>query len=616
MAAALRQFFQDFARKGGEVPGGHPDIVNGAVQDDLSGMADFSIDEYRPMRVIVVGAGMSGIAAGIRFRQYVPGVDISIYDKNDALGGTWYTNKYPGVACDVPAQCFAYAFENKGDWSACYAPGHEILQYLNDVVDKWQIRPIIKLQHEIVHMQWDEPAGKWIVRIRRPSSSGAGFEEFEDRADVVLNASGGLSRLRWPSIEGLHDFKGTLVHSANWDLGGKNWEEDVEGWQDKSVAVVGIGASALQIVTALQPKVKKLYNVARGQAWVAPPFAVQKIGELLGRDLDATSTTNFQLSKEEQISLRSPEKAWTFRKQIEEAMNTLHTVTIRDSEVQKGARESFTEHMRKSLEKKPWIGEKLIPDFSVGAKRITPAPGYLEALCADNCDFVHGPIKRMTSNSIEFEDGQSISPDVIICATGFDASYRFPFPVIGRDGVSLSSRWTPHPRTYLAACTDGFPNMFFSFGPNSSVGTTTVLGIMEHHVQYAVMATMKLQRERLKWLEVKAEAVADFDKVMDEYFKRTVFSESVSTWYKVGKADGRIVALWPGSSPHCMRALRHPRWEDFNYGRFDKTENRLFWLGDGMSYAEKTLTGDRAWYINPDYVDSPPIPSKFGQPPV
>ncbi|KAI0690622.1 FAD/NAD-P-binding domain-containing protein [Cytidiella melzeri] len=602
---------RDFLRTlAGQAPQ-QPEPAAAKDVDDLSKMAEFSIDEYRPMKVIVIGAGMSGVVAGVRFRQYVPNVDISIYDKSDAVGGTWYHNRYPGVGCDVPSHCYAYTFEHKSDWSQCYSPGPEILQYINHVVDKWQIRPLIKLQHEVVHMQWDNPSGQWIVRIRRPSPSGdpSRFDEFEERADVVLNATGGLSRWNWPEIEGLHDFKGTLVHSADWNLGGKTWEEDVKDWGDKNVAVIGLGSSALQIVGALQPKVKKLYNIARGQTWVAPPFSVAKISELFGRDIDPSRSSNLIITEEEKKSIESPDKLWAFRKQMEEQMNSSHTITIRNSELQNGARALFAEHMRNSLAKKPEIADKIIPEFSVGVKRITPAPGYLEALCADNCDFIHEPIKRLTSSTIELANGTSVPADIVICATGFDTSYVLPFPIIGRHpGTTLNERWTPHPRTYLAACTDGFPNLFFSFGPNSAVGTTSILGMMEHHVQYAVMATMKLQRERLKSIEVKKEAVDDFDAVLEEHFKKSVFSEPVPTWYKLGKADGRIVALWPGSSLHCMRALRYPRWEDFDYERLDKINNRLFWLGDGMSYTEKTFTGDRSWYINPSYVDAPPVP--------
>ncbi|KAI0088290.1 FAD/NAD-P-binding domain-containing protein [Irpex rosettiformis] len=584
--------------------GQQQDAKDAIPTEDLSKMAEFSIDEYRPMKVIVIGAGLTGVAAAIRYRQYVPNVDVNIYEKNDGIGGTWYLNRYPGVACDNPAHCFAYTFEHKGDWSACYSPGHEILQYINHVVDKWNVRSHIKLQHEVVHMQWDEPSGQWVVRIRRPlAHDPATFEEFEDRADVVLNGTGALSRWKWPDIEGLHNFKGPIVHSACWDFGGSTWEEDVKDWGDKNVVVVGLGSSALQIVTALQPKVGKLFQVCRGQTWVSPPFSVAKLSEMLGRELNGPDTTNLYFTEEEKKLLEFQENLFRFRQQIEAQMNTAHKVTLRDSELQKTTRAMFTAHMVKSLEKKPWIVDLITPDFSVGVKRITAAPGYLEALCADNCDFVHENIKCITSSTVEAANGQSIPADVIICATGFDTSYKFPFPIIGRNGMSLDEKWSPYPRTYIAACTDGFPNLFFAFGPNSSVGTTSILGMIEHHVMYSVMATMKLQRERLKSIEVKPEAVSDFDNVME-----SIFSESVPTWYKVGKADGRIVALWPGSSLHCMRALRYPRWEDFNYERVDKTDNRLFWLGDGMTYSEKTLTGDRTWYINPNYVDVPPTP--------
>ena len=134
----------------------------------------------------------------------------------------------------------------QSDWSACYPPGHEILQYIHHVVDKWQVRPLIKLQHEIVRMQWDEMDGKWCIRIRRPSTDGSSsYEEFEDRADVVLNGTGALSRWDWPDIEGLHDFKGPVVHSAGWNFGGPDWEADVKDWRDKNVVVIGLVGTTL-----------------------------------------------------------------------------------------------------------------------------------------------------------------------------------------------------------------------------------------------------------------------------------------------------------------------------------------------------------------------------------
>jgi len=180
--------------------------------------------------------------------------------------------------------------------------------------------------------------------------------------------------------------------------------------------------------------------------------------------------------------------------------------------------------------------------------------------------------------------------------------------MIGRRGVKLQDRWTPHPETYLAVTVDGFPNWFFSLGPNGCVGGGSLLVIMEREVAYAVEVAKKLQRERLKSIEVTPAAVRDFDEYLEHHFPKTVYSEKCRSWYKMGKEEGRITGLWPGSSLHAIRALEYPRWEDYTYEPFDTVQNRFYWLGDGQTYPEKTMTGDRAWYLNDDEVDYPPIP--------
>lgn len=179
---------------------------------------------------------------------------------------------------------------------------------------------------------------------------------------------------------------------------------------------------------------------------------------------------------------------------------------------------------------------------------MTPAPGYLEAVCQDNVSFVQSGIKRVTPTGIETSDGAHHDLDVIVCATGFDTSFRYPFPFIGRNGVKLAEKYTPHPRTYLSITTDGFPNWFGCLGPNSATGSGSLLLMMEKEVDYAVKATLKIQRERLKYMEVKREAVDDFDQYLDAYFPTSVFGEKCRSWYKGGKAEGRVVALWPGES--------------------------------------------------------------------
>ncbi|KLO16411.1 FAD/NAD-binding domain-containing protein [Schizopora paradoxa] len=584
-------------------------------------LGDFSIDEYRPMKVVVIGAGFSGIIAGIRFPQKVPNVELTIYDKNAGIGGTWFTNKYPGLACDVPSHCYQLTFEENPHWSSFYAPGPEILAYLQRVVDKYKIMRYIKLRHELVHAQYDEAKAKWRLRIRRPilpsASSGrsenAGgeieYEEFEDTADFVLSGAGGLSRWKWPEIEGLESFKGTLVHSAAWDVGedGETWQESVKDWGEKRVGVIGVGSSALQVVPSLQPHVASLKNYVRGKTWLATPFVSEKLAKLMAR---APESDDYKFTEEDLKLFDDPEFYKTFRHELEDELNSVHVATLTGSAMQNGAREAFRALMLKKLAKKPWIADHLMPDFPVACRRLTPGPGYLEALCEDNVEFVPTHIKRITETGIELVDGTHHDLDVIVCATGYDSSFNFPFPIIGRNGLDLKQRFTPHPETYLGLCTNGFPNLFFCLGPNSAVGSGSLLVILERQVAYAVQVVKKMQRERLKSVEVGDEALNDFEEYLQNYFPKTVYSQKCRSWYKVGKEEGRVVGLWPGSCLHAIRTLENPRWEDFKYESFDgdRKKNRFYWLGDGSTLNEIRMSGDRAWYLNEDQIDRPPVP--------
>ncbi|KAI0628458.1 FAD/NAD-P-binding domain-containing protein [Trametes polyzona] len=581
------------------------------VQDDVRPqgftLGDFCIDEYRPIKVIVIGAGFSGITAGVRFPQKIPNVELTIYEKSAGVGGTWFNNKYPGLACDIPAHCYQLTFAEKNDWSAFYAPGPEIRDYLQGVVDKYKLMRYINLQHEVVHAQYDAPAGKWRVRVRRPNHSGTGEpEEFEDSADVVMTAFGSLSRWKWPDIEGLHDFKGELHHSAGFDPSDKTWQEVAEAWADKKVGVIGVGSSALQLVPALQPRVSKLVNYVRGKTWLAVPFASNAFAELLGRD--PATAEDYKFTPEERERFKNdPEFYRNFRLALETEINSVHSSTLRGTPMQMHAQAAFRANMEKKLAKKPWIAEKLIPEFPVACRRLTPGPGYLEALCEENVDFVSTPIKRVTERGIETVDGEHQELDVLFCATGYDTTFQLPFSIIGRDGVELNARWRPHPVSYLSVAVDGFPNLFMALGPNSGVGSGSLLALIEYQVAYAVQATAKLQRERLKSIEVKPEALRDFDEYLEAYFQTTVYSEKCRSWYKMGKEEGRVVGLWPGSTLHALKALSHPRWEDYNYERADpEVGNRMYWLGDGQTHSEKTLTGDRAWYLREPFLDIPP----------
>ncbi|KAJ7082439.1 FAD/NAD-P-binding domain-containing protein [Mycena belliarum] len=556
---------------------------------------EFAVDDYRPMKVICIGAGFSGILSAIRFRQKVPNLDFKIYEKADGVGGTWRANRYPGAACDVPAHCYQFSFEDQSQWSGVFAPGPEILANIERVVDKYKVRQYIKLEHELTHAKWDAPAGKWTVRIRHAGA------EFEESCDVLLLCVGSLSRWRWPEIAGLKEFGGTLVHSAQWDVGNGTWEEGVKDWGDKTVGVIGNGASGIQIVAALHPKVKSLVNYARSKTWISTTFVTGVVNTSLERD---AADSNLAFTAEDLQKLKDPRRFKAFRQAVERDMNSHHPVIIRESAAQKWAKQRFRANMIRQTAKKPELLEKILPDWSVFCRRLTPGGGYLEALCSDNATYETTPIKRVTRTGVELADGRHDALDVLVCATGFDVSYHYPFAVVGRGGATLTARWTPHAEAYLALAVDGFPNLFLVYGPGSGLNSASILVLLESQVDYVVKAVRKLQRERLKSMEPKKEATKDWTEHMRAYFPRTVYTDKCNSWYKA--PDGTVVGLWPGSGLHAIRALAEPRWEDYEYEALDETRNRLHWLGAGQTESERTGTGDLAWYL--DAPDFPPIP--------
>ncbi len=305
---------------------------------------------------------------------------------------------------------------------------------------------------------------------------------------------------------------------------------------------------------------------------------------------------------------------------IERDANSVHALTLKDSEFQKHAREDFTALMKERLAKKPHILDSLLPSFSVGCRRLTPGPGYLEALVEDNVDFIGTAISRADQNGLLLQDGEKRELDVLVCATGFQASAPPPFPVIGKGGQTMKKKFEPYAETYLSLATDGFPNYFMMLGPNAAIGTGTLTTMMEMTGDYIIKCVRKLQKENILKMEVQKRRVKDFSRFIDKYFEKTVYLDSCSSWYRSNGGKGeRISGLWPGSALHAMECLRSPRWEDFTYVYEGEEEedgeecNRLAWLGNGWSIAQTDPgAADMAHFLQPGIIDIPaePLPEE------
>lgn len=309
--------------------------------------------------------------------------------------------------------------------------------------------------------------------------------------------------------------------------------------------------------------------------------------------------------KEELEKFKDLKEYMEFRHKIEKTVNEASLITIFGTETQKSFQLINRDAMAKKLAKKPEIMEALEPTFPPGCRRLTPGPGYLEALVEDNVNFINTKIKRIVPEGIETMDGKVRAVDVIICATGFDTTLRQPLPILGEGGVSLDDVWNPIPECYFGILPPKMPNHFRFLGPNGGPGTGSLIFLVETACEYMIKCVQKLQREYIKSMVISPRANAKFSNHLDRYFTKTIYTQPCKSWMKRGKEDGRVVTLWSGSCLHAVVAFQNPRFEDFNYEYMPETEeNPYTWIGNGLTVAQQEGRADTSYL---DIVDFPPV---------
>jgi hypothetical protein len=316
-------------------------------------------------------------------------------------------------------------------------------------------------------------------------------------------------------------------------------------------------------------------------------------------------TNPFVVSEEEREELaRDPATYFKMCKAIEDSGNSIHDSTMLGTPIQKALVDIFRQSMQEKLTKRPELLSFVIPNFAPGCRRLTPGPGYLEALTKDSVEVITEPIVEVTESGVRLTSGRAIELDALVCATGFQVDRGPAFDVVGRGGLTLAQRWARFPESYLSVAIDGFPNYMMVLGPNSAIGFGSLTAILEAQNDYIVKVIRKLQKEDYATIEVRPERVADFTQFVDAYFKDTVYMDDCRSWYRSDGGKGNhILALWPGSTLHALEALRSPRWEDFVYESRDTTDNGLRWLGKGWSITQ--TQGDPSWYLNANELDVP-----------
>lgn len=484
-------------------------------------------------RVVVIGAGMSGILAGIKLLE-AGYRNVSIYEKADKIGGTWRENTYPGLTCDVPSHHYTYSFERNPDWTRHLPPGPEIQAYFESVCDHYDIGKLIRFNTEVTTAQFNN--GAWDLQLDDGSS---------DRANAVIAATGVLHHPSMPAIPGMDSFDGALFHSARWD-------HSVD-LQDKRVGIIGMGSTGVQIISELSKRGVDVSHFVRNPQWIMP-------------------VENGYFSEEERAAFRADpqllDETMDFVGYTEAVEAYTQALTNPESELAQSMSQACRDNLQQGVTD-PALREQLLPDHQPFCKRLIFSPDYYQAIQRPNAHLVRSDIERIEAHGIRTRDGELHQLDVIVLATGFRADrFMRPMQIQGRNGVDLETLWATRPVAYLAVTMPDFPNFFMLNGPNGPVGNFSLIEIAEQQWHYIAQLMARLRDGECHEIAPSMAALEQFDLERIAAAKKTIwYTGGCQSWYL--DAQG-IPASWPWTFSRFVDAMSEPDWEHFDL-RSDST---------------------------------------------
>ncbi|EFQ97210.1 4-hydroxyacetophenone monooxygenase [Nannizzia gypsea CBS 118893] len=544
----------------------------------------------RKIKVLTIGAGISGIMMAYNIQKHCPNVEHVVYEKNYDIGGTWLENRYPNCACDAPSHAYIFNFAPNPEWNNVYSYATDVWAYLDRVCKVFDLRKYMIFNTKITGAYWEESCGQWRVTLSQTAADGS-KKDIEEWCHVLLNASGFLNEHKWPNVPGLDRFKGRLIHTAAWP---KDYQK--EEWNGESVAVIGSGASSIQTVPGMQPYVKHIDIFVRTGTWFAT---------IAGNKGD-----NAAYSEEEKKRFRSdPQALIEHCKSWEDQINGIWGMFYTGSPAQQAVRKMYEQRMAECIKDERLL-KGFMPSFGVGCRRITPADPFMAAIQQDNVDVHFTAVGEITEDGLVGADGTKRRADTIICATGFDTSYRPKFPFVGQGGVDLREKWEAHPESYLGLGVPGFPNMVSFFGPTWPVHNGSVVGPLMEAGRYAVKFIRKIQNEEIHSISPRQDVTDAFNEHVQAWSKHTIWTDSCRSWYKDEKT-GRVNAIWPGSSEHFIELIKQPRFEDYTITY--RRKNMWSFLGLGNVPANITEGVDRSPYLSVDEIDPRWLAEIYGE---
>jgi cation diffusion facilitator CzcD-associated flavoprotein CzcO len=469
---------------------------------------------------VIVGAGFSGLCAGIQLRR--AGIEqFAILEQAAGVGGTWRDNVYPGAACDIPSHLYSYSFEPNPRWSRAYGGQAEILAYLERCADKYGLRPHLRFGERVVHAAYDDARATWTVHTQ----TGARLV-----ARSLILGNGALHLPAVPALRGLASFGGAAFHSARW-----NHAHELAG---RRVAVIGTGASAIQLVPQIAPRVARLHVFQRTPPWIVPkqdrPIA----------------------ARERWLLERVPGAHWLRRTGLYWLLESRVLGFAFAPKINQLAERLARSHLERSI-RDPELRRRLAPSYRLGCKRVLISNDYYPALARPNVELVTDGIDAVEPAGIRTADGRLREVDTIIFGTGFRvADYVSAMAIRGRDGRELNEVWRDSVRNYLGINVSGFPNLFLLMGPNTGLGHNSMIFMIEAQVRYAVSAILAMHRNGLAELDVRPEVEQAFRAEMGRKLANTVWTSGCSSWYMAPDGD---VLLWPGFTFDYWRRTRRVR---------------------------------------------------------
>jgi 4-hydroxyacetophenone monooxygenase len=498
-----------------------------------------------PFTVAIIGAGMSGILAGIRLKQ--AGVPFVILEKNHDVGGTWLENTYPGARVDVSNAFYSYSFAQKTDWPKHYSTQDVLLDYFRDVADEYGIREHVRFNTEVLEAAFDEPSGTWRLCVRRAD----GAEETVE-VQAVISAVGQLNRPKMPEIKGMETFRGPSFHSARWDH-----SVDLKG---KRVVVIGTGASAAQFIPAIAPEVADLTVFQRTPPWLVPvpqyhdevPSGLQWLFRHVPHYVHWYRFWLFWNTTDGMLAAATVDESWEPKDLAVSAANDQLRMLL-------------TGYLQMQFGDRPDLLEKVLPKYPPAAKRLILDNGIWAAtLKRDNVHLVTDGIREITTTGVVAADGTEYPADVIIYGTGFQASkFLTPMRVKGRGGADLHAQWNGDARAYMGITVPNFPNLFLLYGPNTNIVVNgSIIYFSECEVQYVLGCIKLLLDQGKRALDCKQEVHDAYNERIDRANLLRVWGVSdVNSWYKNDK--GRVAQNWPFNLIEYWKQTKEPDPADY-----------------------------------------------------